>query len=732
MSGTHSRDGDGDRDNSYDFERSNSSSLVAEIGRFRELGERSANVSQNQSSPPPPENQVVISRSFVTKLYSYTQKVLMTADLKELCQKIESDKAAFCGVAKLRIFTALLLLDLAIIAQQILVETPIFNQIEELRRFHDRDVALKATETCRRLQTIIDEESQYSSPGVPTPNSTTAFPQVTVHTVAAQPTTTQTTLVRQLPLPSFTVKGALASNLADPSSILRLASTEPVDFDVSTPDRSLFLPPTRQITNPTVSRTVDGVHFQKPHEDRSVSGKRGAAVSTASSVLGQEAQPDTQKWAPEISGLFSSDSFKFTAVPRTKLGGLFGNLEPDPPRAGLSGQSISFQGSGLEATFPTTSREVRTREKFMLWVKTFLGVDEPDMTPIALELESLWGSVTSFADSLSRTGEAITEAKVAIKSNNHQMAELKQERLDDEVHERHSQAALAKLEHQLHDEQAVLRSRERDVETLRNKFIKTVCVLLNSKDTDIAHLIIEKSALEEDLETTKTDLVLQQEHVTCLANELTAVTNKVVGARAIETELRSTVKNLKEQNATNRTQIIQEERLRARANEDAQAKSLQHSKITARVRELERHVATFEQEKMNLTMAKAAVEKTCEDLTAKSQELQGYKDAYPQFQSQLDELQVAHNDVIAERDELQSRLKSMILAENAVAEREPAFSLPHHARNANTSESDHLDGLIDHWTNQLNIKLASVRKKKADIASYDAEIDEAQQRLRDL
>src|SRR5687768_16094301 len=119
MSGTHSRDGDGDRDNSYDFERSNSSSLVAEIGRFRELGERSANVSQNQSSPPPPENQVVISRSFVTKLYSYTQKVLMTADLKELCQKIESDKAAFCGVAKLRIFTALLLLDLAIIAQQI-------------------------------------------------------------------------------------------------------------------------------------------------------------------------------------------------------------------------------------------------------------------------------------------------------------------------------------------------------------------------------------------------------------------------------------------------------------------------------------------------------------------------------------------------------------------------------------------------------------------------------------
>jgi hypothetical protein len=640
MSGTHSRDGDGDRDNSYDFERSNSSSLVAEIGRFRELGERSANVSQNQSSPPPPENQVVISRSFVTKLYSYTQKVLMTADLKELCQKIESDKAAFCGVAKLRIFTALLLLDLAIIAQQILVETPIFNQIEELRRFHDRDVALKATETCRRLQTIIDEESQYSSPGVPTPNSTTAFPQVTVHTVSAQATTTQTTLVRQLTLPSFTVNGALASNLADPSSILRLASTEPVDVDVSTPDRSLFLPPTRQITNPTISRTVEGVHFQKPHEDglfgvRSVSSKRGAAVSTASSILSQEAQPDTQKWAPEISGLFSWDSSKFTAVPRTKPGGLFGNLEPDPPRAGLFGQSLSFQGSELEATFPTTSlteettREVRTREKFMLWVKTFLGVDEPDMTPIALELESLWGSVTSFADSLSRTGEAITEAKVAIKSNNHQMAELKQERLDDEVHERHSQAALAKLEHQLHDEQAVLRSRERDVETLRNKFIKTVCVLLNSKDTDIAHLITEKSALEEDLETTKTDLVLQQEHVTCLANELTAVTNKVVGARAIETELRSTVKNLKEQNATNNTQIIQEEKLRARANEDAQAKSYQHSKTTARVRELERHVATFEQEKMNLTMSKAAVEKTCEDLTAKSQELQGYKERIP-------------------------------------------------------------------------------------------------------
>jgi hypothetical protein len=685
----------------------------------------------------------VISRLFVAKLYSYTQKVLTTADLKELCQKIESDKAAFCGVAKLRIFTALLLLDLAIIAQQILVETPIVNQIEELQRFHDRDVALKATETCRRLQSIIDEESQYSSPGAPTPNSTTAFPQITVHTVSAQPTTTQTTLVRQVPLPSFTVNGALASNLADPSSILRPASTEPGNFYGSTPDRSLFVPPARQINKPAVSRTVDEVHFQKPHEDglfgdRSVFSKPEIAVSIASSISGQRVQLDTQKWAPEISGLFSWDCSKSTAAPGTKPGDLFGNIEPDPPRAGLFGQSLSFQGSGLEATPPTTSlteetaRDVRTREEFMLWVKKFLGVDEPDMKPIVLELESLWGSVTSCADSLSRTGEAIAEAKVAIKSTNHQMTQLKQERLDDEVHERHSQAALAKLEHQLHDEQVVLRSRERDVETLRNKFIKAVCVLLNSKDTDIAHLLTEKSALEEDLETTKTDLVLQQDHVTCLANELTAVTNKVVGARAIETELRSTVKNLKEQNATNSTQIIQEEKLRARANEDAQAKSYQHSKTTARVRELEQHVATFEQEKMNLTMSKAAVEKTCEDLTAKSQELQGYKDAYPQLQTQLDELQVAHNDVVAERDELQKRIKSMILAENAVAEREPAFSLPHHARNANTSELDHLDGLIDHWTNQLNLKLASVRNKKADIASYNAEIDEAQQRLSDL
>ncbi|KAI4652073.1 hypothetical protein J4E93_002270 [Alternaria ventricosa] len=177
---------------------------------------------------------------------------------------------------------------------------------------------------------------------------------------------------------------------------------------------------TKESMAPTLA-DEEGFHFKRP-DDNTFSGiqgdssKHGSTGSPAGSPFGKRHRATTQEWVSAVSRLFSPDNPVSSPIP--------------------------------SATTPSTedaTHDVTLQYDFLEWVKTTFELDDKDMILIAVNLRRVHSSIALLVSEGYRAGEAIAEAKAAIKSISQQMAKLQQAKLDDEDHERASEAALTEL-----------------------------------------------------------------------------------------------------------------------------------------------------------------------------------------------------------------------------------------------------------------------------------------------
>ncbi|KAI4937485.1 uncharacterized protein J4E92_002216 [Alternaria infectoria] len=438
-----------------------------------------------------------------------------------------------------------------------------------------------------------------------------------------------------------------------------------------------------------------------PHGDRNVFRQHASAGSSVGGLSGQRALPSMLEWP------FVTSDPKFVTIPPINPGGSIGNQASQTPPTGLFGQSPGFQGDGPLTAFPTSSSsekgtfEVATEGEFMDWIKPFLELDDKAMKPIALDLRQMHSSIVTLVSKVRRVGEAIAEARAAIERTDQRMIKLQKEQAEDEEHGSMYRAALTSIRTQLGNEEAVLRSHQRKAEILRSRFTKNACVPLQTFITQ------HKSLLSAKCEETDR---FRREHLD--SHKRLGVTEKSLNTAQDE------VKKLKNELSTARKQV---------------------ASTTENNQKLEQQNARLVKENTDLKNVKEATDETCKDLITDNELLVDYKEGYPQLQKELGRLQYQtsvlqgeYNDAIAERDDLQKRLDAMTLATNSrsnSAASDPLLTTPNSNMPAPISELDRLDGQEKHFENRLNAKLASNEKKKAEIISLDAKIEQARRRL---
>jgi myosin heavy subunit len=163
---------------------------------------------------------------------------------------------------------------------------------------------------------------------------------------------------------------------------------------------------------------------------------------------------------------------------------------------------------------------------------------------------------------------------------------------------------------------------------------------------------------------------------------------------------------------------------------DAETKSRLHKKATAQIEELEATVRRLEREKSELMSAKATVEKELEDRENEAKGLQGYQEAYNQVVEERDQLQSEYYDVVAERDELRQ-------AQGALGDASDQQNIPAGGQTTSILQTGTLQsydndlGLLkNYWTRQENFAEMAMRETAAEIRDVEAQIEEAVRQLR--
>jgi hypothetical protein len=163
---------------------------------------------------------------------------------------------------------------------------------------------------------------------------------------------------------------------------------------------------------------------------------------------------------------------------------------------------------------------------------------------------------------------------------------------------------------------------------------------------------------------------------------------------------------------------------------DAETKSRLHKKATAQIEELEATVRRLKREKSELMSAKATVEKELEERETEAKGLQGYQEAYNQVVEERDQLQSEYYDVVAERDEL--RQAQGALGDASDEQNIPASGQATSILQTGTLQSydNDLDLLKNYWTRQENFAEMAMRETAAEIRDVEAQIEEAVRQLR--
>ncbi|KAI4617649.1 uncharacterized protein J4E87_008285 [Alternaria ethzedia] len=293
-----------------------------------------------------------------------------------------------------------------------------------------------------------------------------------------------------------------------------------------------------------------GFHSQRPDDNglsgvQGVSSKHDSAGSPAGSPLGQGHMESTQEWLSAVCGLFSPDNPVSAAIP--------------------------------SATTPSTedaTHEATTQDDFLEWVKTSLELDKKETPFVAIYvcLRRMHDAIALLVSDGQRAGEAIAEVKTAVESISQQIAKLQKAQLDVKEHEGASEAAFMELTIQLHDEEAALRTQERDAEKLCYEVMKTVYAPLQTliaelkeqfdlklaqlsklKDKEISDLRIDKLFTHETLSITKSRLDTARYEAKTLDHRLITALKQVLDPAARIQELEQQIARLEKENADLKT-----------------------------------------------------------------------------------------------------------------------------------------------------------------------------------
>ncbi|KAI4696058.1 uncharacterized protein J4E88_000230 [Alternaria novae-zelandiae] len=289
-----------------------------------------------------------------------------------------------------------------------------------------------------------------------------------------------------------------------------------------------------------------GLHFQRPDDNglpgvQGVSSKHDSTGSPAGSPFGQRHMESTQEWLSAVCGLFSPDNPVSAAIP--------------------------------SATTPSTedaTHKATTQDDFLEWVKTTLELDKKETPFVAIYvcLRRMHDAIDLLVSEGQRAGEAIAEVKTAIESTSQHIAKLQKAQLDDREHERASEGALTDLTIQLYDEEAALRTQERDAERLRHEVMKTVYAPLQAliahlkeqfdlkvaqlsglKDKEIDNLRVDKLFTHEHLSIAKMRLEIAQYEAQTLDNRLITALKQALDPAARIQELEQQNARLEKENA---------------------------------------------------------------------------------------------------------------------------------------------------------------------------------------
>ncbi|KAI4694351.1 hypothetical protein J4E81_006568 [Alternaria sp. BMP 2799] len=289
-----------------------------------------------------------------------------------------------------------------------------------------------------------------------------------------------------------------------------------------------------------------GFHFQRPDDNglagvQGVPSKHDSTGSPAGSPSGQRHLESTQEWLSAISGLFSPDESVSAAIP-----------------------------PATTSTTEDATHEATTQDDFLEWVKTTLELDKRETPFVAIYvcLRRMHDSVALLVSEGQRAGEAIAEFKTAIESTSQQIAKLQKAQLDDKEHERASEAALTELSIQLLDEEAALRTQERDAERLCHEVMKTVYAPLQAliaqlkeqfdlkvaqlsklKDKEIDNLRVDKLFTHEHLSIAKSSLETARYEAKTLDNRLITALKQALDPAARIQELEQQNARLEKENA---------------------------------------------------------------------------------------------------------------------------------------------------------------------------------------
>lgn len=164
----------------------------------------------------------------------------------------------------------------------------------------------------------------------------------------------------------------------------------------------------------------------------------------------------------------------------------------------------------------------------------------------------------------------------------------------------------------------------------------------------------------------------------------------------------------------------------------AEAKLKEHAKATTRIEDLERKLHGLQQDNTHLGLAKAAVEKNFQTLSLEVHGWKSYKDAYEQITTELDQLEVDYNDVVAERDEL---LLSRGAFGNASEYKNEDDNTPGPAafkKGTSTLDVEAQQFLVTSWNRQIQLKEMAIIEKRTQIEEVDTEMLDLTQQLGEL
>ncbi|KAL7773271.1 hypothetical protein CFE70_003235 [Pyrenophora teres f. teres 0-1] len=760
MPGTFPGDADRPQRESCGSGSSDTGSLVAQVaGQFN----RSVTTSKI-------DNDTKLSAE---KLHPFAFRFPTAVDIKKIWEDIELKKNRLQGFDALQIMSDLSLLEHANLPKEAILSCSIMDQVRDLQTHLNENIAAKASVVLQRLASIISPK--------PDPRPATTFNKTVWENTVWDLSLSVPISQKIVDTPTL-FRGGASGDTMNAVSSAQLPHVPPIAISSEIPHTLAGTKSPGLFSGFVGPREKLPVRWTNPPQEI------GAFAQTTSQLPASSfAFPPTNtakislfgsRPAATDKGLFSSLSLERpteqSVSQSTYNKSLFINPNDGKTQQGLFGSSTLSPGAVIpqnpmeqkssvknmvpdnddtsdlvENTAPDVSKpsdakaspdswvipNINTYEDLAEYLKSCIELDERRIPPWRDDLNRLWKEVTSVIDDIYNKGRDVgSRVILETSSKKGQLDKLRnkgtvsyagfQEGLEEETEERNL------LEHQHNKEQS------------RSTLVGLMCVLLQKiVALDKQNIAKYQACIEEmkqDTKATKARLVSTERDLEITSNKLSTVGEQLEKAEKEKIGLKNREKDLDHKFRKDMDRIIQKhaassEEVRAQVSRQVSTKSFELAKTMGKVEDLQRQLKSLEQEKQHLSSAKITLDKECQDLKAKVENLRSYGEGYIQFKHQLEELQASYNDAIFERDDLQHRLNAITTAENDKPKLEPklnsSISIPAAPRRDSqnpTTDSDHLDGVIEHWKNALKVKLASMTKTKEDITVLDAEIQKAQ------